>query len=95
MANTRSKLQRLVLSATEIRSETGWSDAMTEDYLNILNDLITLSDTIDNSDANAAALIKRNEELIQSVAAEVRKVFSQLNKERKRIDKARQFNHAW
>lgn len=47
MASTSSQLRGLVLSASEIRELTGWSDAMVEDYLNILSNLITLADSID------------------------------------------------
>ena len=48
MASTESLLQRLVLSASEIKYLTKWRDAMVEDYLNILRDLITLANSIDS-----------------------------------------------
>lgn len=45
---TQSKLQRLYLSAAELQSMTDWPNALIEDYLNILDDLITLSQEIDD-----------------------------------------------
>ena len=47
MADTVARFRGLVLSASEIKQETGWSDAMTEDYLNILRSLITLANAVD------------------------------------------------
>jgi hypothetical protein len=54
MAETTSSLLRgLVLSAFEIKELTGWPDAMVEDYLNILRNLITLADSIDEISSEA------------------------------------------
>jgi len=47
MADTSLRLRGLVLSAYEIKELTDWPDAMVEDYLNILESLITLADEID------------------------------------------------
>ncbi|NIP50491.1 MAG: hypothetical protein GWN13_00675, partial [Phycisphaerae bacterium] len=45
---TSELLRRLVLSAIELRQmNPDWTDAMIEDYLNILDDLITLANGID------------------------------------------------
>ena len=55
MADTRLKLRGLVLSAYEIKELTDWPDAMVEDYLNILENLITLSSGIDESEAAGTA----------------------------------------
>ena len=52
MADTR----RLVLSAQEIKQITGWPDAMVEDYLNILEDFVALSDEIGTDTARIDAL---------------------------------------
>ncbi len=38
--------RRLVLSASELADMTGWSDALIEDYLNILADLLDYGNTI-------------------------------------------------
>lgn len=38
---------RLILSAAEIKGLTGWPDAMVQDYLNILSDLINFANAID------------------------------------------------
>ena len=44
---TLSKLRGLVLSASEIKNLTDWPDALIEDYLNILDNLITISNLLD------------------------------------------------
>ncbi|MBT8341041.1 MAG: hypothetical protein KJP07_13580 [Desulfatitalea sp.] len=47
--STSSKLQRLVLSSSDLRAfHPEWSSAMIEDYLNIWDDLVTLSNRIDD-----------------------------------------------
>jgi hypothetical protein len=50
---TSSRLRGLVLSAVEVKELTGWSDPMVEDYLNILQSLITLADEIDTVEEGA------------------------------------------
>lgn len=48
MADTARNLRGLILSALELRQlHPEWSDAMIEDYLNILDNLYTLADEID------------------------------------------------
>lgn len=56
MADTASSLQRLILSATDLKLLTSqqkpgepWPDALVEDYLNILRDLVLLADIIDQN----------------------------------------------
>lgn len=44
---TQSLLKRLVLSASELREMTDWPGALIEDYLNILDDIITLAGILD------------------------------------------------
>ena len=56
---TAQEFRRLVLSASEIKQATGWGDAMVEDYLNILNDLITLANAIDGNDTDITDLENR------------------------------------
>lgn len=67
--STASLVQRLVLSAHDLKILTSgqkagepWPDALVEDYLNILRDLITLADLIDN---NAGQFIENVEKLLQ------------------------------
>ena len=67
--STASLVQRLVLSAHDLKILTSgqkagepWPDALVEDYLNILRDLITLADLIDNS---AGQFIENVEKLLQ------------------------------
>lgn len=47
MADTTSRLRGLVLSAAELKSMTDWPAALIEDYLNILDNLITISTVVD------------------------------------------------
>lgn len=44
---TISRLRGLVLSASEIKGLTDWPDALVEDYLNILDNIITLANLLD------------------------------------------------
>lgn len=48
VSNTSRKLRGLILSATELRQmHPSWPQAMIEDYLNIFNNIVTLSDLLD------------------------------------------------
>ena len=47
MVSTAQQLRGLVLNAIELKELNGWKDEMVEDYLNIINNLITLADEID------------------------------------------------
>jgi hypothetical protein len=47
MASTAQQLRGLILSAHELQQMTDWPDALIEDYLNILNNLIDLANEID------------------------------------------------
>ena len=42
-----SKLRGLVLSAQELKTMTDWPDALVEDYLNLIDNLILLADEVD------------------------------------------------
>jgi hypothetical protein len=44
---TKTLFRGLVLSATELRQMTDWSDALIEDYLNIISNLAILADKLD------------------------------------------------
>ena len=44
---TLSKLRGLVLSAQELKTMTDWPDALVEDYLNLIDNLILLADEVD------------------------------------------------
>lgn len=44
---TISKLRGLILSAAELRQMTDWPDALIEDYLNLLDNLITIANLLD------------------------------------------------
>jgi peptidoglycan hydrolase CwlO-like protein len=47
MVNTVSRLQRLDLSAKDIQSMVDWPDALIEDYLGLLRNLIEIAELID------------------------------------------------
>lgn len=47
MVDTKENLRGLVLSAVEIKTLTGWETEMTEDYLNIIDNLITIAEALD------------------------------------------------
>ncbi|NTU49465.1 MAG: hypothetical protein HGA87_00970 [Desulfobulbaceae bacterium] len=47
MVSTERNLRGLVLTAFELKQMTSWPDALIEDYLNILDNLILLASTID------------------------------------------------
>jgi len=48
MASTKANLRGLVLSAAELRSlHPDWSESFIEDYLNIFDNLVILSDAVD------------------------------------------------
>lgn len=44
---TAQRLRGLILSASELKAMTGWPDALVEDYLNLLDNLIIISDLLD------------------------------------------------
>ena len=48
MVSAADQLRGLVLSAVEIKSITNWPDALVEDYLNIINNIVTLAGEIDD-----------------------------------------------
>ena len=48
---TISRLRGLVLSASEIKNLTDWPDALVEDYLNILDNILLLANEIDTKNS--------------------------------------------
>lgn len=48
MADTSIRLRGLLLSAADLQTLTDWPDALIEDYLNILDNLITLANEVDS-----------------------------------------------
>lgn len=102
MADTSSLLQRLILSATDLKLLTAqqrpgepWPDALVEDYLNILRDLVTLADLID---ANASDTILAVSKLFQETAALsalFAKNHTRINRLSTRSDQLEQLIYAW
>lgn len=60
MASTVTQLQRLILTAQEVKEETGWSWEMVEDYVNILRDLVLLAESIDANINNLESSLQQN-----------------------------------
>jgi hypothetical protein len=80
MANgASSQLQRLVLSASDLKEITKqksgepWTDALIEDYLNILRDAALLADEIDQNAGEIIAAQKRLFATVQSNRAQTSK----------------------
>lgn len=46
--STVDKLRGLVLSAVELREMTDWPEALIEDYLNLIDNLLTIAQDVDN-----------------------------------------------
>ena len=46
--STIERLRGLILSAAELQTLTDWPDALVEDYLNILDNLITITNEVNN-----------------------------------------------
>lgn len=98
MANVVEQLQRLVLSAVEVREATGWKDSMVEDYLNILNDTVLLATNIDADQLSIATLnadIKNVEQQLFALESKVMKNAAQVNAAQKERDNLRQLIYAW
>lgn len=88
MADTALSLQRLILSATDLKLLTSqqkpgepWPDALIEDYLNILRDLVLLADIIDQNAQETVLEILRlsqnsavNLSLVSKSRAEINKL---------------------
>ena len=47
MAEVANRLRGLVLSATELSAMTDWPSALIEDYLNIIENLILIAESLD------------------------------------------------
>lgn len=50
MASVQQSLLTLALSANEIRELTNWPDAMVEDYVNIIRNLLLIAGAVDEED---------------------------------------------
>ena len=87
MADTAASLQRLILSATDLKLLTSqqkpgepWPDALIEDYLNILRDLILLADIIDQNAQDTVLEILRLSQNSAVNQAMISKSRSQINR---------------
>ena len=88
--NTIERLRRLVLSAADLRSLTDWPDQLIEDYLGILEDLITLASLID-IDIDAIA---ENASLIETIQAQAAQNRARSNDLKRATDDLRQLLEA-
>ena len=68
---TTAKLRGLVLSAYEVKTLTGWPDAMVEDYLNILRSLLELAGSIDETAEAAIGVESKNTARLLALQAQV------------------------
>lgn len=82
MVDNIRNIRGLVLSANEVKQLTGWPDAMVEDYLNILDSLISLAESIDDSDTDTSDIEQSIASLNGSVSvntALINQVLTSLN----------------
>jgi hypothetical protein len=86
MADYDSRFNRLALSAADLKVVTAlqkpgepWPDALIEDYLNILRDLIELAELIDQNAAEIIRGILALEESASAQDARIAKAYGQLN----------------
>lgn len=52
---TIERLRGLVLSATDLKTLSGWPDALVEDYLTILDNIVTIAEIVDGFKVEAIA----------------------------------------
>lgn len=53
-----SRLRGLVLSAVELKGLTNWPDELVEDYLNLLDNLVTIAGELDNLADQTAGTVR-------------------------------------
>jgi uncharacterized small protein (DUF1192 family) len=102
MADTSSFLQRLILSAVDLKALTSgqrpgepWPDALIEDYLNILRDLVLLADAIDEVSEDSLLAITRLNQLVAVLQSSFAKSHAKLNKLNAVDKKLEQLVYAW
>lgn len=77
MGELLNRLNSLVLSATEVRDLTGWSDPMIEDYLNILRNILEITEVVEsetNGSDESKQLLTENSALISKLYARVNRL---------------------
>ena len=82
MVSTVDKLSGFVLSANEVKELTGWDDAMTEDYLNILRNIVNIAQDVDVDGLNAGKLFQYtagNKTQISNLRAQLSKIQNDAN----------------
>jgi len=75
MANLVERLRGFVLTASELKDQTDWSDQLVEDYLSLIDNIFEITDEVDNGTANTINL----EQLIASNQAFISKLHSRIN----------------
>lgn len=95
MASTRSTLEGLILSSFEIRELTGWPDAMVEDYLNILRNIIKVADLIDSVEDADQAQFDALKQLMAEANGRTGKHHSMITSGIRRSKKLEQLIYAW
>jgi len=97
MANhtTIEKLAGLILSASEVQELTDWPDAMTEDYLNILRNLVNIATDVDIINDREVIFDKKAAQLVAVLQGEIRHNQGQFTKHQREVDKMEQLIYAW
>lgn len=76
MGELQDRLNSFILSATEVRDLTGWPDAMVEDYLNILRNILEITQVVEGSEVVNVEL----DQLTTKNDARISKLQSRINK---------------
>ena len=95
MANTVEKINSLILSATEIKQMTDWPDAMIEEWLTILRNLINIAQDVDIIDDREVIFDKKASQLIAVLNGELRRMQGYVNKHIRDAENISQLLYAW
>lgn len=102
MADTSSSLQRLILSAVDLKHLTAqqrvgepWPDALIEDYLNILRDLVLLADLIDENAQDTVLGVLKLKQITSDLQSSISKARVRINNLEAENKKLEQLIYAW
>ena len=95
MANTTEKLAGLVLSAYEVKELTGWNDAMTEDYLNILRNIVNVAQDVDAINDREIIFDAKAAQLLATLQGEITHNRGRFNNHERKAMDVFQLIYAW